>query len=149
MSRTKAEAVFTLEDHARATEGVECPCGQSIVDLGNVKRECMYEAKWFSATAEAAEAIVAKRAKAAATAAAAAAKPKVVAATAAAAAAKPTTTGNSGAAAAADVPAKPGLISRLFSWLFGGKKSEPAAAVDLADVKIQADAKTTQVCIVS
>jgi len=142
------------------TEGAECPCGQSIVDLGNVKRECMYEAKWFSAAAEAAEAIVAKRAKAAATAAAttAAAKPKVAAATAAAAAAakpkvaaaaKPTTTGNSGAAAAADAPAKPGLLSRLLSWLFGGKKSEPAAAVDLADVKIQGDAKTTQVCIVS
>ena len=66
-----------------------------------------------------------------------------------AAAAKPTTTGNSGAAAAADAPAKPGLLSRLLSWLFGGKKSEPSAAVDLADVKIQGDAKTTQVCIVS
>jgi hypothetical protein len=156
------------------TEGAECPCGLSILDLGNVKRECMYEAKWFSAAAEAAEAIVAKRAKAAATAAAttAAAKPKVAAATAAAAAAKPkvaaataaaaaaakpkvaaaakpTTTGNSGAAAAADAPAKPGLLSRLLSWLLGGKKSEPAAAVDLADVKIQGDAKTTQVCIVS
>lgn len=32
MSRTKAKATFTLEDHAKATEGVECKKDESVLD---------------------------------------------------------------------------------------------------------------------
>ena len=32
MSRTKAKSMFTLEDHERATEGVECRKDSGVID---------------------------------------------------------------------------------------------------------------------